>query len=274
MGKAYPQEVHKYVRENSPILKDRDLAKECNKIFGTSFSASSMKAFRNNHKYYNDRKKYRKEIYWKYQTRYPEGMYEFIRDNSKGVSSAKMAEMCNEKFKMNWTESGMKQFRKKHGIQSGLTGQYNKGGKSWNKGKKQTEFISPEGIERSKATRFKKGQKATNELPVGAIVKNKDGYVLRKKQLTGKQNERWEFLHRAVWEEHNGPIPKGMVITFKDGNKENCDISNLMMITQAENGMMTRRGLRTSNPELTEAGLNVARLKNRIKEIKRVSGNM
>ena len=268
MRRIYSKEVHEFVKENSKKLHDRDLAAECNKALGTNFTETSMKSFRSNHRYYNGRAKYRKEVYWKYQTRYPEGMYEYIRDNSEGVSASRMAEMCNAKFGTKWTTSGMKQFRKRHGIQSGLNGHFNKGNRSWNKGKKQSEFMTEEGIERTKATRFKKGDRAKNELPIGAITINKDGYYLRKKQMDGTWAERWEFLHRAVWEENNGPIPKGMVITFKDGNKENCDISNLMMITKAENGMMTRRGLRSDNPEITEAGLNVARLKSRIKEIK------
>lgn len=108
-----------------------------------------------------------------------------------------------------------------------------------------------------------------NEMPVGTIVVNSYGYKLRKKQMEGTIWERWEFLHRAVWEEHNGPIPEGMMITFKDSNKLNCDISNLMMITKGENSALTRYGYRFEDPDLTETGLAVARLKQAVAKKRR-----
>lgn len=40
--------------------------------------------------------------------------------------------------------------------------------------------------------------------------------------------------HRYVWKQHHGEIPQGMCVAFRDGNRQNCDISNLMLITEAE----------------------------------------
>ena len=79
--------------------------------------------------------------------------------------------------------------------------------------------------------------------------------------------ERWEFLHRAVWEEHNGPVPEGMVVTFKDSDRLNCDIDNLILVTRGENAALTRLDYRFEDPDLTEAGLNVIRLKNKVREL-------
>ena len=42
------------------------------------------------------------------------------------------------------------------------------------------------------------------------------------------------FLHRDVWEFHNGPIPEGYVIHHVDENHLNNDISNLVCIPKAE----------------------------------------
>ncbi len=133
----YPQEVHDFVKEWSPKLRDQDLAKACNEALGTGFTAQSMKAFRCNHGYRNGKKQWTKEEYWKYQTRYPQGMYEFVRDNSWNVGSKEMAEMVNEKFGTSFTPTMMKQFRQRHGIKSGLTGWYQKGHAPGNKGKKK-----------------------------------------------------------------------------------------------------------------------------------------
>lgn len=41
-------------------------------------------------------------------------------------------------------------------------------------------------------------------------------------------------LHRSVWEYYNGKIPKGYEIHHKDRNKDNNDISNLIMLTVEE----------------------------------------
>lgn len=41
-------------------------------------------------------------------------------------------------------------------------------------------------------------------------------------------------IHRLVWEEHNGNIPRNCIIHHKDGNKMNWDITNLELLTRSE----------------------------------------
>lgn len=258
----YPPEVHDFVKANAPKMRDSMLADECNKALGTRFTASSMKAFRGNHGYRNGKKQWTKEEYWKYQTRFPQGMYEYIRDNSWGVSSKEMAEMVNKKFGTSFTQTGMKQFRQRHGIKSGVTGWYQKGHLPGTKGKTIEEICKhdPEKLARVRSTQFKKGDRPLNEMPIGTVVTNSQGYLIRKKQMEGGQWDRWEFLHRAVWEEHNGPVPDGMTVMFKDGNKQNCDIGNLLLVSRGEIATMTKKGLRFEDPDLTEAAVNTVRL--------------
>ena len=269
----YPQEVEDFVREWSPKMRDRELAVKVNEAFGTRFTASSLKAYRGNHGIRNYQKQLSREEYWKYQTRYPQGMYEFIRDHSWGVSSKEMAEMVNEKFGTNFTQTMMKQFRQRHGIKSGLTGWYQRGHAPGNKGKKLEEYVGEERAaeikKRISATQFKKGERPVNEMPVGSIVVNSDGYKLRKKQMTGSLWERWEFLHRAVRVEHYGPIPEDKMVSFRDSSPLNCDIENLMLISRSENAKINRRGLRFEDPDLTDAAVQMIRLENAIIEKKR-----
>ena len=277
-GNKYPPEVHEFIKENTVKMRDRELAVACNEKFGTHFTPSSMKSFRDNYGYRNNLKQWSKEEYWRYQTKYPQGMYEFIRDNSWGVSSKKMAEMCNEKFGTHWTPTGMKQFCQRHGIKSGETGWYQKGHAPGNKGKKLEEYVKdPERVaeikKRMAPTQFKKGEAPLNEKPVGAIVVNDHGYKLRKRQMEGTLWERWEFLHRAVWIEHNGPIPDDMMVIFRDGDRLNCDISNLALITKQENAVMNKLGLRSEDPDLTDTGIAVAKLRLATKEARKKRRN-
>ena len=51
-----------------------------------------------------------------------------------------------------------------------------------------------------------------------------------KYNLDGKNHH----LHRYVWEQANGPIPKNMVIHHKDFNRGNWSLDNLEMLTRAE----------------------------------------
>ena len=266
----YSPEVHEFVKKWSPKLRDADLAEACNKELGTNFTASKMKAFRSNHKYYNGMKQWTKEEYWKYQKRYPQGMYEFVRDNSWGVSSKDMAEMVNEKFGTNFSQTMMKQFRQRHGIKSGVTGWYQKGHPPGTKGKTIEEICKndPEKLARVRSSQFKKGSVPLNTKPIGTIS-IVDGYQLIKVSDKGKRYDMWKPLHRYIWEQHNGPIPEGMCVTFKDQNRMNCDIENLMLITQGENATMAKKHFRSENPELTEAGLNLIRLEKTISDKKK-----
>ena len=68
---------------------------------------------------------------------------------------------------------------------------------------------------------------------------------------------------RYIWEQHNGPIPKGSVVSFKDGNKLNCDIDNLFLTTQEE--IMLRNSLH-NYPELRDVNRLIKKLKKRIQD--------
>lgn len=103
-----------------------------------------------------------------------------------------------------------------------------------NKGKKLTDFMTPEGIERSKKYRFKKGSLPHNTKQDGAIsIRKESGTDISYKYIRISKAV-WELYHRVVWERAHGPIPEGYIVVFKDGDQMNCELSNLKMITQAE----------------------------------------
>lgn len=126
-----------------------------------------------------------------------------------------------------------------------------KGSVPHNKGKRQADFMSAEAIERTKATRFRPGQMPHNTRPVG-YESVRDGYVYVKVEGGRKM----VLKHRWVWEQHNGPVPEGMYVAFIDGNRLNCDIGNLVLITEAEKAL---RVLAAETPERRKARHNKAR---------------
>ena len=120
--------------------------------------------------------------------------------------------------------------------------QFTKGHEPQNKGKRIEEFMSAEGIERSSRTRFKKGARPHNRRDIGTEIPHADGYVYIK-----VDNGKPVLKHRYVWEQAHGPIPEGHNITFRDGNRQNCDIANLELLSRED------AARRTLSRETTEA---------------------
>lgn len=108
-----------------------------------------------------------------------------------------------------------------------------------NKGLKQSDYMSAEMIERTKATRFKKGR-----LPHNAVG-FKDGDIRIRHSHKKRNNPaykwirlslgNWRMYHVHLWEQVNGPTPKGSIIVFKDRDTMNTVIENLYCITLEEN---------------------------------------
>lgn len=159
---------------------------------------------------------------------------QFIRDNYKTML---ITEICK---KIGFAKSTIRSFRLKEGLtlteaekQKRMQKSFfKKGHKPFNTGMKQHEFLTPEQIERTAKTRFKKGQFPHNTREMFEERITKDGYVEikvhnRRPFLTGESN--FVLKQRWVWEQINGEIPENHVITFKDGNKQNCSIENLEM---------------------------------------------
>lgn len=123
-------------------------------------------------------------------------------------------------------------------------GFFPKGHQPTNKGRKQTEYMSDAQIEKTKVTRFKKGNIPGNHKPVGYERITRDGYIEVK---TAEPNV-FELKHRLVWIEHNGEIPPGYNIQFKDGNRRNVCIENLYMISRSKQ-MKTENSYHARYPE-------------------------
>lgn len=99
-----------------------------------------------------------------------------------------------------------------------------KGNVPWNKGLKG---VRTGGV----ATQFKPGDRPFNIKPVGSTRVTADGFIMIKTSMPNK----YELLQRVVWKEHHGDYPPpDMMIHFKDGNRQNCDIDNLELVTKRD----------------------------------------
>ncbi len=134
---------------------------------------------------------------------------------------------------------------------SGKAHRFKKGHTPMTKGKKQTEYMTPEAIARTAKTRFKKGHKSHNALRDWQETERKDSkgrpYIFIKVPGIRKA----VLKHHWLWEKHTGKkVPKGYNVVFKDGNTLNVTIENLECISNA--GLMSRNTLHNYPKEIKE----------------------
>lgn len=273
MSRRYPPEFHEFMRENSQKYTITDIAKIASKMMGEDITYGMMKSYLSNHKLRSLSRKGRKRPDKRMTT--PE-QDEFILANHKGVGPKEMQELVNEKFGTDFTYKQIKAYYARNHISSGLTGYFEKGQPSYNKGLKQTDFMSPEAIERTKATRFQKGRIPHNGgAPIGEIRWRKEtgsrhGYYWIK---TAQPNV-WQLYHVYLWEQANGPVPEGKMVVYCDGNPRNCCLENLILETRAQHGVKNNalRHLKSYDKESAEVLNQLADLKMAVTSRKRKRG--
>jgi hypothetical protein len=133
---------------------------------------------------------------------------------------------------------------------------FKKGQIPWNKGIKT-------GIRHSKL--FKKGNVTWNTRGLYSERTDKDGYILIKVDEFNK----WVRKHRWIYEQEYGEIPEDSVIIFADGDKKNLKLDNLICATRNELKILNQCKLISSVPELTKTGLNVAKIKAKLYELRK-----
>lgn len=189
---------------------------------------------------------------------YTEAEKRFIADNIKGRTRKELCEMFNEYFDLNLGLNQITAYIKNNGLSSGINTRFTKGQDSWNKG---TKGICAGGIK----TQFKKGQKPHNYKPVGSERVNADGYV----DVKIADPNKWKAKHRLLWEKENGPIPKGHVIIFGDGNRRNFQQDNLILVSKSQLAILNKNQLIKDNADLTRVGVVIADIYKKIGERKK-----
>ncbi|MGR6647414.1 HNH endonuclease signature motif containing protein [Avibacterium paragallinarum] len=128
--------------------------------------------------------------------RYTKEELAFIKENCT-LPQAELTKLFNQKFNRNQTAQVIRVLCAKRGWLTGRNGRFKKG-----------EHLKPIGYERF--------------CPMAKAVLIKTGV------------KRYERKSRVIWEQAFGKIPQGFVLWFKDGNIQNCELSNLELISRNE----------------------------------------
>ncbi|HJA29460.1 MAG TPA: HNH endonuclease [Candidatus Olsenella pullicola] len=199
-------------------------------------------------------------------SRHPE-MVEWMRGFIPGHTESEIRVAFSRRFGIDINRSQVKNFKSRFGIRSGtFGGRFEKGCTSWNKGVPQSEWMPAESIERSKATRFKRGSLPANTADIGAERVTRDGYVevkvTERPTPGGRAHDNWISKQRMVWEaEHGRKVPSGHKVIFCDHDKTNLGPGNLMLVSSAELAVMNKTGCVWHDRETAESVLALSRLK-------------
>ncbi len=235
MGFRYTSEQLAFLRDGYKAMRIPELTVAFNERFGLDKTERGIKSALNNHSItcgrpvgcaVGERRTYTDE------------QLAFLSEHYPKMAKPEMVKAFNAKFGESKTVAQIKVTLANYKIHSGRTGCFEKGQKPWNSGTK--------GVCKPNSGSFQKGAVPGNIKLLGhERICSKDGYVLVKiserNPYTGAVT-RYRGKHLAVWEAANGPVPEGHVLRFLDGDKLNCALSNLELISKVENLHLNQLG--------------------------------
>lgn len=167
----------------------------------------------------------------KYGVTYNNEVYQYLLDNAQNHTIKELTQMLKESFGLEIERKKLAQYCIKMGI--------------------QYKYEKPNKAHSNKPT------------PVGVIVRKTDGDMLKVKV----GNHKWKYLQREIYEKyHDTKLKDDEYIIFLDQNKRNFNIDNLKLVSRQESAMLGSQHLYSENPLATETGLQIIKLRNKIKE--------
>lgn len=261
----YTDEMNTFLREKHGLMPYDELALQFNKKFGLNKKRSDIR-----HHCYCMGITHRRFLYS------PE-MFAFLKENSFGISRKELTKRFNDHFK---TQKTIKEisakcnhwgFKSKNKfIFSDEMFYFLKNiveGRRW---KEITSmFNSHFGVNKSiqrimsfcSSRGLWNGLKGQTGHSIGTEQMH-NGYVL----IKTAHPDKWIPKHRLLWEEKNGPLPKGDIIIFADGNKSNFNLDNLIKVNKKEFLHLNYFSLRFNDSEYTKVGLTIVKVIIKTKE--------
>lgn len=226
MTKMYSDEQLAFLREGYKLMGVDSLTAAFNREYKTNKTTTQIKSTLTNHKIVSGRNTGHatgKLLAFTLEQKY------FIQELYKCMTHKEIVIALKEEYGVETTAAKIKAFTNNHKILSGRTGFFEKGSTAWNTGTK--------GATTANATSFKKGSTPANQQPFGhERICTKDGYILIKvDEINPNTGFRGHYRHKHVvlWEQANGPVPAGHVVTFKNGDKRDLSDENLALVKRS-----------------------------------------
>jgi len=180
---------------------------------------------------------------------------DFLREGFRQMPLADLVEVFNRHFGLDRSFNSIRAAVKNHRITSGRTGQFKAGESPWNKGK--TGYMG------ANETSFRRGNMPHTKRRLWSERVNVDGYieisVPERNPHTGAAT-RFRLKHVWLWEGEHGKVPPGHAVIFKDGDRMNCRLENLMLVSRSELLSMNLHGYREMPEEVKPSVLALAKI--------------
>lgn len=256
-GVKYPPEMETFCRVKGLTRTLPEIAEAIRQRYGYQMSETALKCYLNRRRIsYLARRRL---------SRWPDSIAFFLQHHPDraDLSHEEARRQVKEQLGIDMTVYQFEGYLDRHRItlRGKGSGRFKPGYIPPNKGKK----LSEETRRKVAATWFPRGAVPRNRRPVGSKTITKDGYV---KIKTGGPN-RWEFLHVLNWTREHGPVPRGKVLIFLDGNRQHCDVSNLLCVSRSALVRANQRGAIKPNAEITKSGLLLCELVAEVGKIRR-----
>ena len=226
-----------------------DTARLFNFAFGTSKTAKQIRSALKNHGITCDRPQ--GQLTKGALRSFSNDQRDWVTVNYPKMPLRELTAAFNATFGTEKTECQLRAFTRNHKILSGRTGQFKAGEKSWNAGIKGWCAGG-----NSISTRFKPGETPKNHRPVGSERVNVDGYI----EVKVSEPNKWRLKQRVTWEQHHGPLKDGELVWFRDNDRLNCEIDNLMVVTRAQHAVVNKMGLHGATGDLKTTSVLIADL--------------
>lgn len=171
---------------------------------------------------------------------------DFIYKNYKGISSKKLTDMFNAEFGTDRTPESINAFKGHRKLRSGYyASRFKAGIKPWNTGTK--------GATHANSGSFK-------SFPIGQIYESENKKLI-------KTAKGWQQYSRYMYEKyHSCKLTSNERINFLDNDRTNFSKENLIKVTKQEVARINHDGYIFDDPELNKAGINIVRLKMKVRE--------
>ena len=255
MKRLLTPEQEDYLSQKARGRMVTELTEIFNAEFGLNLTCEQVKNWKSRNKVVSGLTRTEIANGFEHKKLFDEEQERFLKANYKGISNAELHQLFTAKFGVDVTVKQVKSFKQRNRLDSGLKG--TEGIAPPNKGKEMSEYMTPEAIERTRATRFEKGHRPATWLPVGSErVDAKDGYVL----IKTAEPDVYKLKHRVIRESANGEIPEGHNVIFLNGDRTDLRLENLALISKATHALINKNGLRYKDPELTKTGIIIGEL--------------
>jgi len=279
----YSDEELEFLRIGYRTMSLADLVVAFNKKFNSDRTAQKIKATLGN---YGFRKGIKKPV------DYTEEQISFLKTNYKTMSAKKLTVAFNARFAPQRSVSSIQGIL----LRSGARKFGHKAARAYTK--EQVQFLREghltmpvtelvEAFNRQfgtnktfaaityilKSRKIRKYKVKSHEIGEEIICPAHGYRLVKTEKPTGKGRMKrlYRYKHVMVWEEANGPVPEGKYVRFVDGDKTNCTLGNLALVSAVEHGLLNQMDLTNLHPDLRATAIDTARLQAKCIELEKAN---